>query len=112
MIEVECHYTDPPHVHEYPDDWKFGGANGLHPGADPRWKPTTYEYFDDKIQRIHVTQTPLCDDQALDEFTKIARMGPTFNPKWLRVRRPDGTTEMLPWEYNKEQDTFYPTGGN
>ena len=104
MIVQVCTYTDPPHEHEWPDDWQFGGANGEHPGADPRYKPTTYTYFDADATPLFVTQTPLCDDQALDEFTKVASFGPSFNPKWLGVQRPDKTTEMLPWTYDKATD--------
>lgn len=108
MIEIECNYTDPAHVHEYPDDWVFGGTDGLHPGADPRYKPNNYEYYDEKLTIIHTTSVPLCDEQALDEFTKVAGYGPGFRPKWLSVRRPDGKIEMLPWTYNKDTDTLYP----
>lgn len=100
VVRIECPY-EPPHYHEFPDDWKFGGANGLHPGADPRWKPSVYTYYDASTQVCHVTSAPLCDDQALDEFTVVARFS---NPKWLSVRRPDGTQEMLPWTYDAEED--------
>src|SRR6478672_10448353 len=96
---IVCHYTEPPHMHEYEEDWLFGGANGLDPRADPRYKPTTYTYYDSDATLLWTTQAPLCDDQAIDEFTKIAAMGPTFRPKWLGVKRPDGSVEMLPWVY-------------
>jgi hypothetical protein len=108
MIEIICNYTDPPHVHEYPDDWIFGGADGLHPGADPRFKPSSYTYYDDKIMPCWVTSAPLCDDQALDECTWIASLGKSFTPKYISVRRPDGTEEMLLWEYDKVSDTLTP----
>lgn len=104
MIVHPCQFDGPDH--EYPDDWIFGGANGLHPGADPRFKPTTYEYYDDKVAVVCLTQVPLCDDQALDEFTKVAGRG--FNPVWLSAKRPDGKIEMLPWTYDKAEDMLYP----
>lgn len=99
-----CNYTDPPHVHVFPKDWKFGGANGCHPGADPRWKATTYTYFAADAQPLRMTQAPICDDQALDEFTLVAGRG---NPKWLMAEK-DGKPIMLPWVYDKESDTLIP----
>lgn len=107
MIQIECHFP-PTHVHEYPDDWNLGGANATDPRADSRWRPSTYEYIDDRLDCIHTTQVPLCDDQALDEFTKVAGYGPDFNPVWLKVCRPDGTEEMLPWIYDKQTDEVRP----
>lgn len=107
MIVIECRF-DPPHVHEFPDDWDFGGANGTDPRADSRWRPTTYEYIDDRLDCIHTTQTPLCDDQALDEFTKIANMGRDFKPVWIRVTRPGGSPELLPFVYDKRTDEVRP----
>jgi hypothetical protein len=105
MIEIECDYSDPPHVHEYPDDWQFGGADELDPRADPRWKPTTYTY----TTEITVTQVPLCDDQAIDEFTRICQWrGAT--PRWVAAKRPGEKAEMLPWLYDADNDTVYPAG--
>lgn len=107
-MKIICNYTDPPHEHEFPEDWIFGGASGLDPRADPRWRPTTYEYYNERAERLWCTQTPLCDDQALDECTKIASMGPTFNPHWISAIRPDTGAEMLPWTYDKATDTLTP----
>jgi hypothetical protein len=107
-MRIICHYTDPPHEHDYPEGWLFGGANGIDPRTDERWKPTTYEYWSDRAELLHTTQAPLCDDQALDEFTKIASMGPSFNPHWLSAKRPNNTVEMLPWLYDKATDTLVP----
>lgn len=107
MIEVSCSY-EPPHTHTYPDDWIFSGASRTDPRGDTRFQPTTYEYYDDKAQRIHVTQVPLCDDQAIDEFTKVADYGAGFNPVWLSAKRPNGKVEMLPWIYNKATDEVSP----
>ena len=107
MILV-CTYTDPPHEHEWPDDWEFGGANGTDPRADPRYQASTYTYYDRDASVLWITQAPLCDDQALDEFTKIANMGVSFHPKWLGVKRPDGSVEMLGWIYDKATDTLVP----
>jgi hypothetical protein len=104
MIILECGY-DPPHIHTYSDDWDFGGANGLDPRADIRYRPTTYRYFDARLRVIDLTQVPLCDDQAIDEFTKVAGYGPGFSPVWLQATRPDGTVETIPWLYDKATDT-------
>lgn len=113
MTTLICAYTDPPHEHTYPDDWTFGGALGLDPRADERWQATTYYYYADDATILWTTQTPLCDDQALDEFTKIAAMGKTFNPKWLGVKRPGETNiEMLPWVYDKSTDELSELGGS
>lgn len=107
-FEIECHYTDPPHTHSFPEDWVFGGASGLHPAADPRWTPTTYEYYDGALHVVETTQVPLCDDQAIDEFTKVANYGPGYKPVYLSKRQPGERPHMLPWVYDKETDTVYP----
>ena len=65
---LECEYDGPDHI--FPKDWFFGGTDGSDPRADTRWLPTTYQYFDDRLDLIHTTQTPMCDDQAIDEFSK------------------------------------------
>lgn len=106
-MRVKCRF-EPEHYHEYPDDWIFDGANGLDPRADPRYRPTTYEYYDDQAQRIELTQVPLCDDQAIDEFTRVANLGPAFNPVWVSAKRPGGKLEMLPWMYSKKEDLVSP----
>lgn len=98
---LECPYGPD---HEFPDDWIFGGADGCHPGADPRYKPSNYEYYDGNVVILHVTSVPICDDEAIDNFTWVANLGPSFDPKWLSVRRPDGTTKMLA-TYDKATDT-------
>lgn len=105
---LDCFYTDPPHQHEYPPDWVFGGADGLDPRADERWQPTTYVYYDKDLTILHVTQTPLCDDEAIDQFTLVAGWFRDANPNWIIVTRPDRTTETLPWNYDKSTDTAYP----
>lgn len=104
MIDLIHEALGEEHAHEFPDDWTFGGPNETDPRADPRWKPTTYEYYDSKVRRIHVTQVPLCDDEALDYFTKVAGWGAGFDPVWVSAKRPDGNMEMLPWTYSKATD--------
>lgn len=104
---IECGYTDPSHEHSYPEDWIFGGADGLHPGADLRYQPTTYTYYDADLSELWVTQTPLCDDQALDEFTLVSSIKDS-NPKWLSVKRPGQKAEMLPWTYDRITDMLTP----
>ena len=105
-IEYECGYEG--HVHIFPADWEFGGATGLDPRTDARWRSDTYTYFDEKIRRLHVTQVPLCDDHALDYFTVVAGFSAAYNPKWIQVIRADGSgAEMLPFEYNKETDEVF-----
>jgi hypothetical protein len=106
----ECNY-EPPHSHEFPDDWIFSGPNGWDPRGDLRWKPSSYEYLDNKLRVIHTTSIPFCDDEALDRFTAVADYGAAFNPVYIQVRRPDRTVEILPWEYRKSTDTLHPLEG-
>ena len=107
MIIQECGY-EPPHTHQWPDDWSFGGADGEDPRTDPRWIPDTYLYLNDHFDVVWETQTPLCDDQALDEFTKHADLGATY----LQVRRRGGReAELLDWQYRAEHDFVLPLGG-
>ena len=87
MIEVTCNYGE-THTHEFPDDWLFDGADGMHWGADPRYRPTTYVYFDEKIRPIHLTQVPLCDNEAIEMLAFVARIGPDFHPVWIQATRP------------------------
>lgn len=104
MIEVECAY-EPPHVHTYPDDWIFGGADGAHPAADPRWVVSRYYYFDDRFDCIYVTSTPTCDDEALDDFTRVALLGSDFNPVYIGKRKvEDSTPVMMAFKYDKATD--------
>jgi hypothetical protein len=98
--EIECDYEGECHV--YPGDWKFGGANGIDPRADGRWLPTTYFYYSDELDLVCTTQTPLCDDQAIDEFTKVATWS---NPRYLRVQRPGMEKPVaIKWVYDKATD--------
>jgi hypothetical protein len=110
-IEIEHVITcsfDPPHEHIYPADWTFGGSDGTDPRADERYKPDTYYYFDDQLRIIHVTQVPLCDDEAVDRFTEVAAYGPNFNPVFLHVRRhEDSSSRSIPVTYDKATDTVY-----
>ena len=109
---LECKYdTEPGHrPHEFPDDWVLGGPLGNDPRADPRWRGTTYSYLDDRLREVHWTQVPLCDDQALDEFTKVANFGPNFNPTYLQCKRPGGEVVVLGWKYDPDTDTLHPWG--
>lgn len=106
MIIKECRH-EPPHTHEWPDDWTFGGANGQDPRADPRFRPTTYHYLDDHFNTAWVTQAPLCDDQAIDEFTKFA----TGTVMYLQVQRPDEEAVLLDWQYDVRNDLVTELGG-
>lgn len=105
MIVLPCQYDGPDH--EFPDDWEFGGANNEHPAADRRFCTTTYTYYDDRAQPCWTTVVPLCDDEAIDQFTWVASLG--YNPVWLSADRyaPDGShkIDMLPWTYDKSTDT-------
>jgi len=106
-MKIKCRYGFDHEYHEYPNDWIMGGANGEDPRADPRWKPTTYLYYDWQAQVIWTTQTPLCDDQAIDEFTKVRDMGTTMRPKWIGKYRglPGGPVQMLNVVYDAATDT-------
>lgn len=104
-MKVRCRYDIiEAHDHEYPDDWVFGGADGLHPGADPRYTPTTYTYYARDARQVFVTSRPICEQQAIDEFTMVANMGPLFDPHWIGVRQPDGNDKVLPLTYDKATD--------
>lgn len=103
VVIVPCMHDGPTHV--YPKDWEFGGANGLDPRADPRWKPDTYEYMNENLESVHLTQVPICDYHALDMFSEVQYWG--LNPVFIRVKR-HGDTEwhMLPYQYDSEDDTW------
>ena len=108
---IECEYLE-SHTHEFPEDWVFGGADGLHPAADTRWEATVYVYYDSQMGHLHTTVAPLCDEQALDEFTKVASWGRGYSPSYLTAKRPGiKEVDLLPWEYKKSNDTLYPLGG-
>lgn len=107
MIELIHQVSDEECVHEFPDDWQFGGANGTDPRGDVRWVPTSYIYYDDKLRVVHLTQVPICDDEAIDYFTQVANYGPEFNPCFLHAKRPDGSVEPIAGRYDKTTDTFW-----
>lgn len=101
---IQCRF-DPPHTHEYPPDWIFDGPNNLDPRADPRWKPTTYYYFNASLEIIFTTQTPLCDEEAIYEFTKVRDLGPGFAPVYIAARRPgDKEPTPIPVQYDPSTD--------
>lgn len=104
MIKT-CRF-EPPHTHVYPDDWEFGGANGADPAADPRWRGSSYTYWSDKLEILETTCVPRCDDQAIDNFTQVARWG---NPVYIQAARPDGSVERLPVRYDKSTDEVFDT---
>lgn len=106
MISLECRF-EPPHAHEFPDDWELVGPTGRDPRGDRRWCGSTYVYLDDHLNEVWTTQTPLCDEQAIDEFTKHRDIGATY----VQVRRPDERDfVLLDWQYNPESDTVYQLG--
>lgn len=108
-IEFICPYDEDCEQHKFPGDWKIGGATGEDPRVDVRWVPDTYEYYDGEVHVIHTTSALLCDEHALDYFTKVASWGPTMNPIWVSVIR-HGTRQviMLPWTYDKVTDMLAP----
>jgi hypothetical protein len=104
-VIIECDYLE-PHEHDFPDDWILGGADGTHPGADPRWKSVTYTYYDESFRPIETTSVPTCQAQALDEFTKVANYGPGYNPVYISAKQPgEPVGAMLPFKYSKEDDS-------
>lgn len=105
---INCTYLDEPHEHVYPGDWIFGGACGTHPGADPRYRPTTYTYRNEMLEHIYVTQAPLCEEQALDEFTNVSQNFPGSNPVYLEIVLPGGVPKLSRWRYNSSEDTLSP----
>lgn len=104
-ISLECAY-EPPHTHEFPDDWQFGGANGKDPRSDPRWTPTTYVYLNDHFDEVWITQAPLCLDQAIDEFTKYRALGATY----LQYRDAGGELVLADCQYAPTIDTVFSLG--
>jgi hypothetical protein len=106
-LKVPCGYGCEAHF--FPLGWTFGGANGSDPRTDSRWRPTTYTYYNERAESIHVTQTPLCDEQAIDEFTLVSSYGNSFIPVYVAALRPDGKVEMLKVRYDKVSDTAYDT---
>jgi hypothetical protein len=106
VLIQECPY-DPPHSHEFPSDWFFGGPDLADPRADPRWIPPGYVYLDGSLHPVHTTSAPVCDDQAIDEFTLVASWG--LKPVYLQVRRPGQTKlEIVPWTYDEPSDSVSP----
>lgn len=105
-IVIPCEYGGPDH--EYPDDWQFGGFDGLHPGLDSRFEPTHYQYLDAEAGFCFMTGSFLCDDEALDKFTRVAM---NSDPVYIAVKRPgDPKYALMPYKYVQSEDTVYPTG--
>jgi len=63
-VKVTCPYSKSV-THEYPDDWNFGGPGGTHPGADKRYTPEVYVYFDTDLNVVWRTTMMTCDEMAL-----------------------------------------------
>jgi hypothetical protein len=105
---IDCPFN-PPHEHVFPSDWFFGGANGDDFRADSRWTPTSYCYISDRLELLHVTVAPGCDNEAIDFFTQVYQWFKPAKPKWIRVRRNDGTSETLSVIYDADTDEVFET---
>lgn len=106
-IVVECEYLE-RHEHVFPGSWHFGGADGTHPGADPRFKSTTYKFLDCDLNPVFTSSMFTCDEMALDYFTHLKEAG--HIARYLAARRQDEKKyELIPWVYNAELDTLYAT---
>lgn len=110
MIELVCKYIE-EHIHEFPDDWEFGGADLSDPRADARFDTTVYTYYTADMQPLHVSCAHICDESALDAFTIVDRWCTRGTPVYLSAKRPNQKAEILPWQYNKSTDTIHPLGG-
>ncbi len=109
VILWDCGYLDEGEevCCEFPEDWIFGGADNLHPGADPRWEASVYRYLNEYAEEVFITTAPICEHQALDQFTDVSSFGDT-HPRYLEIRGP-GEREFitLGWEYREANDTLY-----
>jgi hypothetical protein len=102
VIEFDCGGEDSPHL--FPDDWIFGGANGMDPGADPRFQVTTYWYLDADLEDVAVASHLRCDGDALEYFSQLQRL----NPRYIFVKRPGKTKRaMMPYEYRADVDIIF-----
>lgn len=103
MITIPCTFGGDEHT--FADDWKFNDQGD--PRADPRFKPTHYQYFDKEICAVYLSGAFLCEDEALDYFTVIAKEFPDV--KYIAARQPDADKySILPWIYVKDTDTVHP----
>lgn len=104
----ECPYES-SHVHKFPKNWFFGGPDRTDPRADPRWLPASYLYYDAGLRLLHTTSVPFCDDEAIDDFTRVAAFGPAYDPVYIGVVRPgERKQHLLPWVYDKKEDLVSP----
>lgn len=110
MIEMVCEYAETCTEHIFPDDWQLGGPAGTDPRLDPRFQPRVYIYLDRTLHPIHTTVTPLCLEQAIDEFTKVANFGPGYNPVYLQTKQLDRRLELVDWQYDADTDYVFPLG--
>lgn len=96
--------------HEYPDDWQFG-PNGNDPRADWRYQAASYIYLDSELDGVWQTMVPMCDEEALDNFTSVRdiEMPDGITVQYIMVRRPgEGKPHLLPFKYDASNDTVYP----
>jgi hypothetical protein len=106
VITLDCEYElcEKEKFHHFPDDWRLGGAADVSPAADPRWFPTTYFYYDEKLQEIWMTQGPMCDEEAIDLFTWVNSFD-KFHPVYIGVKRPgEEKPTMMPIKYDPTTD--------
>lgn len=89
---VKCKYV-PEIEHEYPEDWIFGGADGTHPGADSRYKPATYMYFDKDLVLLSMTNVPTCDEAAIAYVAHI-QQSYRCEVSWVQVIRDRNVTTV------------------
>ena len=95
--ELDC-------IHEYPIDWRFGGADECDPRADERFMPASYAYYDENLDQVWITSSFVCEEAALDAFTFV-RDTLKCRPKYIMTRRPgESVHTIMPWVYSPETD--------
>lgn len=72
-----------------------------HPATDPRWRPATFRYRNDKLEIIEVTQTPIDNESALANFHTIASYGDGFEDvTYIEKCEPDSDEfKMMPYKF-------------
>ena len=101
-VWVTIEYPNLECEHTYGPDWIFGGANNLHPGADPRYKPDSYTYYNEDIEELWTTSVHLCMHAALDYFTYLRDEATRGGWKPAIYIWKNGSP--MPWTYDPEED--------
>lgn len=70
-----------------PADWKYGGADGKDPAADPRWEQSNYRYRDNNLDVVWTSSVHRSDRTAISYISIVNILLEDSHVAFVEVRR-------------------------